>query len=163
MLAAVTQRATESSLAAGPSVWFLPPGMTVVGRYDERMPVPPDVDLTDLDPDRSVSRRHAELEVTASAVVLRDLGSPNGTWLGETAVGPDGTPLVDACTLRFGDVWVHFRPARAAARPEMQPSEPVADPTRTRMRADRPAGAAPVDPAGAQGRWGRLIGILRRH
>ncbi|HVA61108.1 MAG TPA: FHA domain-containing protein [Mycobacteriales bacterium] len=159
----MTQRATESSLAAGPSVWFLPPGMTVVGRYDERMPVPPDVDLTELDPDRSVSRRHAELEVTASAVVLRDLGSANGTWLGETAVGPDGTALIDACSLRFGDVWVHFRPASVAARPEIQQSEPVADPTRTRMRADRPAGAAPAGQPVMHGRWGRLRGALRRH
>lgn len=47
--------------------------------------------------DDSVSRRHAELEVTPEGVVLRDLGSANGTLL-------NGSPVTAEILLQPGDV-----------------------------------------------------------
>lgn len=63
-------------------------GVMTVGRV-------PGVDLQ-LEDD-SVSRRHAELEVRGGEVLLRDLGSANGTTV-------NGAPLTDEATLQPGDI-----------------------------------------------------------
>jgi len=63
-------------------------GTVVVGR------TPPAGVVID---DDSVSRRHAELEVTPDGVVLRDLGSANGTLL-------NGGGVVEEILLQSGDV-----------------------------------------------------------
>ena len=55
---------------------------------------------------RSVSRRHAIVEKTADGWFLRDLGSANGTFLGEERV--TGAPLLPGAALRFGDVEALF-------------------------------------------------------
>ncbi|MDP3232138.1 MAG: FHA domain-containing protein [Myxococcales bacterium] len=47
--------------------------------------------------DDSVSRRHAELETSGGEVVLRDLGSANGTTV-------NGTPISEDTTLSAGDI-----------------------------------------------------------
>lgn len=47
--------------------------------------------------DDSVSRRHAELEAKGSTVVLRDLGSANGTTV-------NGSPITEDTTLSVGDI-----------------------------------------------------------
>jgi len=60
----------------------------------------------------SVSRRHAEIVVTEKGVSLRDLGSKNGTFRGETRVSDEVT-LSDGDEIRIGTVRVQFR---AAAR-----------------------------------------------
>src|SRR5713101_5837754 len=46
---------------------------------------------------RAVSRKQAVLAVTSDAVTLTDAGSRNGTQV-------NGTPLVGACALTYGDV-----------------------------------------------------------
>ncbi|SDQ05996.1 FtsK/SpoIIIE domain-containing protein [Leucobacter chromiiresistens] len=64
--------------------------------------------------DRSVSRRHAEIEITAGSgagIVIRDLGSANGTNLG----GPDGQPIAEHLIRRstefaLGEVVVRITP-----------------------------------------------------
>lgn len=48
-------------------------------------------DITVEDPD--ISRRHAEVRVDAHGLWLRDLGSTNGTWLGDEKVGPEPVRL----------------------------------------------------------------------
>lgn len=55
--------------------------------------------------DVSVSRRHAELELTPRGAVLRDLGSANGTLLNGERVGPQEEVLLQpGDVLRFGVV-----------------------------------------------------------
>ncbi|MEJ2864800.1 FHA domain-containing protein [Actinomycetospora flava] len=56
--------------------------------------------------DRMVSRRHARLESDDGRVVLVDLDSANGTWLGDEpvtrrALGPDDVVTVGAHTVRW--------------------------------------------------------------
>ena len=63
-------------------------------------------------PDRTVSRRHAELIVGADSVALRDLGSFNGTHV-------DGNPvhsliLRDGRPLRFGAVELELSTSSSA-------------------------------------------------
>lgn len=68
----------------------------VVGRWP-----PAHVMLDDV----SVSRRHAELELTPRGAVLRDLGSANGTLLNGERVGPQEEVLLQpGDVLRFGVV-----------------------------------------------------------
>jgi pSer/pThr/pTyr-binding forkhead associated (FHA) protein len=55
---------------------------------------------------RSVSRRHALLEKTTDGWSLRDLGSANGTFLGEARVKE--VPLSTGAALRFGEVEALF-------------------------------------------------------
>lgn len=56
-----------------------------------------------------ISRRHAELQVTADSVHLRDLGSVNGTHVNETRVS-GRVRLRDGDLLRLGDVLLKFYP-----------------------------------------------------
>jgi len=58
----------------------------------------------------SVSRRHAEIAVSAAGVTLRDLGSKNGTFVGATRVD-DRVALSDGDEIRIGTVQVQFRSA----------------------------------------------------
>jgi ABC transport system ATP-binding/permease protein len=51
--------------------------------------------------DDSVSRRHAEVEIRGSEVVLRDLGSANGTTVNGTPISED-TPLSAGDIIQFG-------------------------------------------------------------
>jgi diguanylate cyclase (GGDEF)-like protein len=55
----------------------------------------------------SVSRRHAELAVAADRVLLRDLGSANGTWLNGRRL-ERAMPLTDGDLLRLGEVTLKF-------------------------------------------------------
>jgi pSer/pThr/pTyr-binding forkhead associated (FHA) protein len=56
--------------------------------------------------DASVSRHHASIECRNGSFVLRDLGSQNGTWLGERRVTE--APLTRGDTLRLGDALFTF-------------------------------------------------------
>jgi pSer/pThr/pTyr-binding forkhead associated (FHA) protein len=57
--------------------------------------------------DPMVSRHHVELRLDDGAVVLRDLGSANGTWIGEHRVehpevlAPGGEFTIGATTIRL--------------------------------------------------------------
>lgn len=59
----------------------------------------PDNDVVLEDP--SVSRRHAEFVRTEEGFAIADLGSRNGTYLGEARVGSEA-PLTDGARLRLG-------------------------------------------------------------
>jgi hypothetical protein len=65
--------------------------------------------------DASVSGKHAELRVGADGVVVRDLGSTNGTFVGPQRVIEHTLAAGDK--VRFGTVAVTFYDARAAAPP----------------------------------------------
>ena len=58
--------------------------------------------------DPSVSRRHARILVSETGATVEDLGSKNGTFLGETRVHAP-TALGDGDTLRIGSVPVTVR------------------------------------------------------
>jgi DNA-binding winged helix-turn-helix (wHTH) protein len=59
-------------------------------------------------PDASLSRRHARITVRGDAATLEDLGSKNGTFVGDERVsGP--VPLSDGDTVRLGLVRLLFR------------------------------------------------------
>jgi S1-C subfamily serine protease len=84
--------------------------------------------------DQSASRRHAALETTSDGgVVLRDLGSTNGTFVGtERIQGP--VPLSAGTTFRIGDT--NFGVAM----------EPALAQTVTQIPGPPPPGAAPPPP-----------------
>ena len=105
----------EVHVVGGPdsgAVLRLPPGRHRVGRAAE-------ASIRIEDP--GLSRVHAELEVSAGGVRVRDLRSTNGTWL--EGVRVDGTPreLPRHARLRLGSSTLLFRPssgAPAAAHPD---------------------------------------------
>ena len=74
-------------------------GQHVVGRD-------PEVEIR-LD-DTTVSRRHAQLLVTADGTVLEDFGSKNGTFRGDERV-TSPILLADGDALRFGSLLVTYR------------------------------------------------------
>lgn len=51
----------------------------------------------------SVSRRHSELVIRGGQVVIKDVGSRNGTFVNDKAIDKE-TVLSEPCELRFGDV-----------------------------------------------------------
>jgi len=77
----------------------LEPGETIIGRDPG---VPAFVD------DRSVSRRHAKILVTAEGATVQDLDSKNGTFLQGRKVGP-AVPLSDGDKLKVGSVTMTVR------------------------------------------------------
>jgi hypothetical protein len=53
--------------------------------------------------DPRISRRHAEIEPAAAGIVLRDMGSSNGTYVGDRPLPHGGSALLgDDVQLRFG-------------------------------------------------------------
>ena len=58
--------------------------------------------------DPSISRRHAIVHVSGSAVTLEDLGSKNGTFIGGSRVNQP-QPLHDGDAITFGRVQMIFR------------------------------------------------------
>lgn len=64
----------------------------------------------------SVSRRHARLTVEAGRLMVEDLGSASGTYLGSQRLAPNTPSLVpDDGVVRVGDVELRFAPAQAPA------------------------------------------------
>ena len=56
----------------------------------------------------SVSREHARLVVSGDTAEIEDLGSKNGTWLGNRRVEAS-VPLADGDEIRFGEVHILYR------------------------------------------------------
>lgn len=90
--AAATLTVVESaSLTPGQS--FSISGNTRIGRNAKN-----DVDI----PDKSVSRKHAEIYYENNAYHIRDLGSQNGLKVNDTRVSLTGMPLTSGAIIRFG-------------------------------------------------------------
>ncbi len=82
-------------------------GTNTIGRPDQESYTRPTIDLSSLDTNNSVSRRHAEIRVTDTQgpVLLVDTNSSNGTLLNDKAVPPGiEQELVVGATLTFGSV-----------------------------------------------------------
>ena len=76
----------------------------LIGRYDHANKTAPDIDLSDLDSTRSLSRRHARVRHQDGTFVLREEpGVANGTFLDDQKLEPGRNyPLAHGCRLRLG-------------------------------------------------------------
>jgi CRP-like cAMP-binding protein len=83
----------------------------LIGRYDPVTEMKPDVDLSDFDLKRSVSRRHARILQTGDGYVLiEEVGALNGTFVnGEQLVTGQAQAIKDGDKLSFGMVKLVFR------------------------------------------------------
>ena len=90
-------------------------GETLVGRIDPVTGIRPDVDLTNLDGPRSVSRRHAKIiRPEGEFQVIEEIGTMNGTFVnGRRIATGSPTPIHDGDRLRFGLVDLTFRVTRS--------------------------------------------------
>jgi CRP-like cAMP-binding protein len=87
-------------LATGTSFPFSNGDETTIGRADPVTGILPDVDLTPVDTNRSVSRRHAKILRTGSEYhVLEEVGTVNGTYVNDQRI-PTGIPV----TIHSGDM-----------------------------------------------------------
>jgi CRP-like cAMP-binding protein len=83
------------------NAFFLSTGdETTIGRADPVTGILPDVDLTAVDTNRSVSRRHAKIIRSGDDYhVLEEVGTVNGTYVNEQRI-PTGVPV----TIHDGDI-----------------------------------------------------------
>ena len=84
---------------------------TYIGRYDAATGFQPEVDLREVDVDRSTSRRHARIERRGDRFFLREeIGTANGTFASgrRIATGVD-VELNDGDEVKFGRVKMVFR------------------------------------------------------
>ena len=86
---------------------------TLVGRFDPVTQLKPDIDLTDLDLKRSVSRQHARLlKSDRGYEVIEEVGALNGTFVNGTRLTSGQSHLIqDGDEILFGSVSVIFRTA----------------------------------------------------
>ncbi len=84
---------------------------TLIGRYDPVTDLKPDVDLTQVDLKRSVSRRHARIVRAGDGyAVTEEVGALNGTFVnGAKLVTGRPHPLADGDRLSLGMVKLLFR------------------------------------------------------
>ena len=86
-------------LATGTAFPFSNGDETTIGRADPVTGILPDVDLTPVDTNRSVSRRHAKIIRTGHEYhVLEEVGTVNGTYVNDQRI-PTGIPV----TIHGGD------------------------------------------------------------
>ncbi|MBP1643541.1 MAG: hypothetical protein H6Q03_2210 [Acidobacteria bacterium] len=112
--AAPAPAATSGRLVHEPSgkVFPVPAGRDLaVGRFDPVTEMSPDVDLAELDVQRSTSRRHARLAARDGRFYLREeIGTANGTFVGtERLVTGVEREIRDGDAVRFGRVDLVFR------------------------------------------------------
>jgi pSer/pThr/pTyr-binding forkhead associated (FHA) protein len=94
------------TVSADDQSWPLNAGTYVIGRGE--------VDIT-ID-DSFASRRHAQLEVTAGSVTLTDVGSSNGTFVGERRLEANASEqLADGTTFKVANTELTLAKSQAAA------------------------------------------------
>lgn len=87
-------------VATGTAFFFSNGDETLIGRADPVTGILPDVDLTPVDNNRSVSRRHAKIIRSGDDYhVLEEVGTVNGTYVNDQRI-PTGVPV----TLHNGDL-----------------------------------------------------------
>ncbi len=80
----------------------------ILGRYSPHSTSQPRIDLTIYGAyDKGISRLHAVLRRTANGLTLEDLGSSNGTWVGETRLLPYTAQLLrPGDRIRLGQIFI---------------------------------------------------------
>jgi pSer/pThr/pTyr-binding forkhead associated (FHA) protein len=92
------QRLVET--ASQREFFFTTADETTIGRADPVTGILPDIDLTALDNNRSVSRRHAKIIRNGTEyMVLEEVGTVNGTFVNDQRI-PTGMPV----PIRNGDI-----------------------------------------------------------
>ena len=87
-------------VASGTAYFFSNGDETTIGRADPVTGILPDIDLTAVDTNRSVSRRHAKIiRANDEYHVLEEVGTVNGTYVNDQRI-PTGVPV----TLHNGDL-----------------------------------------------------------
>lgn len=96
--------------ASGRKLPLPPSGNAVIGRLDPVTQQAPEIDLTQLDTQRSTSRRHARIHWSQGRFWIReDVGTANGTFLENQRLNPGvDYPLTPGQRLRFGRVDLVF-------------------------------------------------------
>ena len=90
-----------------------------------------------------VSRAHAELRMEPQGLILTDLGSSNGTFIGTQRLLPNQPHvLTDGTTFRIGPFLLTYQAAKPAEQPQEREDEPE-QPTQE-VAADVPAPVAPT-------------------
>lgn len=92
-------RECTSTLTFGDRTFRLHPGKNVIGRSAQAGVVIESV---------AVSRRHARVVIDGDRAILEDLGSKNGTFLGNRRVDFP-LPIPDSAVIRLGSIWLFFR------------------------------------------------------
>lgn len=84
---------------------------TLIGRYDPVTEQSPDIDLTELDLKRSVSRRHARvLKSETGYTLVEEVGALNGTFVNGIKIDAGQShPIVDGDEIGIGVVKIIFR------------------------------------------------------
>jgi CRP-like cAMP-binding protein len=87
----------------------------LLGRYDSVTGMRPDVDLTNEDQSRNISRRHARLVIKdGKHFVAEEIGTMNGTYLnGKKLANGVLTPIADGDELTLCRLVLNFKTARA--------------------------------------------------
>jgi CRP-like cAMP-binding protein len=100
---APSQKAEQHRLvdvATGTAFFLSTSDETTIGRADPVTGILPDIDLTPVDSNRSVSRRHAKIIKAGDEYhVLEEVGTVNGTYVNEQRI-PTGVPV----TIHNGDL-----------------------------------------------------------
>jgi CRP-like cAMP-binding protein len=87
-------------VATGTAFFFSSGDETTIGRADPVTGILPDIDLTAVDNNRSVSRRHAKIIRSGNDYhVLEEVGTVNGTYVNDQRI-PTGVPV----TIHDGDL-----------------------------------------------------------
>jgi CRP-like cAMP-binding protein len=87
-------------VATGTAFFFSKGDETTIGRADPVTGILPDIDLTPVDTNRSVSRRHAKIIHASNEYhVLEEVGTVNGTYVNDQRI-PTGVPV----TIHNGDL-----------------------------------------------------------
>jgi hypothetical protein len=82
----------------------------VVGRVDPKRGITPEIDLTQFDPQGTVSRQHARIRLEKTLFSIEDLKSRNKTRLGELTLTPlQSEVLQNGDVVCFGSVKATFR------------------------------------------------------
>ncbi|HXN08190.1 MAG TPA: FHA domain-containing protein [Candidatus Acidoferrales bacterium] len=94
----------------GTAEFWIDKDVSLVGRASPTEGVEPDVDLTNVDPNRLVSRRHAFISRRKGGFVIEDLESVNGTFLnGIQRLQPHAQTLLrDGDQVSFGETRAIF-------------------------------------------------------
>lgn len=110
---AATVRGPRASLVVegGGPVFPLVGEEILVGRYDPVTEIQPEIDLTEIDTKRSVSRRHARMSLRDGAwYVAEEVGALNGTFVNGTRLLPGrGAPLSPGDIVSAGMVRLVYR------------------------------------------------------
>ena len=112
----------------GTAEFWVEKDVALVGRASPSDGVEPDVDLTEVDPNRLVSRRHAFISRRKGGFVIEDLESVNGTYLnGVQRLQPHAQTLLrDGDQISFGETRAIFWTEAASGVTAQSPGLKVA-------------------------------------